>query len=157
MTSKEKPSKINDLVMMSVGGFLTIVFFGNRLPIPIWVLLGIAVFGLWWLFLMPTRCDTILRTNRTRLCTRKVRGKLRGCDQWHSVDKRDAVFATLLRMRNPGLMFRMMWAPPQIVPGGTSVSKMAGSQKTTYDVIMLLLTLISTAAGVAGAVFAALS
>lgn len=106
---------------------------------------------------MSTKCDTILRTNSTRLCTRNVRGKLRGCKQWHSVDKRDAVFATLLRMRNPGLMFRMMWAAPQTVPGVSSLSDTVGGRKATYDVSMLLLTLIGAVTGVASAVFAALS
>jgi hypothetical protein len=157
MANDEKPTKINDLVVMLVLGFLIFALFGNRLPTPVWVLLGIAVFGLWWLFLMPTKCDTVLRTDRTRLCIRNVRGKLRGCEQWHSRDKRDAVFAALLRMRNPGMMFRMMWAPPQIVPGGGNVSNMASSRKATYDATMLLLTVIGTVAGVASAVFTALS
>ena len=157
MADDEKPKKINDLAAMVVLGFLTIVFLGDRLPTPVWVLFGIAVFGLWWLFFMPTKCDTILRTNSTRLYTRNVRGKLRGCKQWHSVDKRDAVFATLFRMRNPGLMFRMMWAAPQTVPGVSSLSDTVGGRKATYDVSMLLLTLIGAVAGVASAVFTALS
>lgn len=157
MAGDEKPTKINDLAAMLVAGFLTLIFFGNRLPTAAWVFLGIAAFGLWWLFLMPTKCDTVLRTDRGRLCTKNVRGKLRGCEQWHSRDKRDAVFAALFRMRNPGLMFRMMWAPPPIVPGGSNVSAMAGSRKATYDATMLLLTLIGALAGVASAAFAALS
>lgn len=97
MANDEKPKKINDLAVMVVLGFFAILFLGDRLPTPVWVLLGIAVFGLWWLFVMPTKCDTILRTDSTKLCTRDVRGKLRGCRQGHSRDKRDAVFATLLR------------------------------------------------------------
>lgn len=145
--------KLGDITTMIITGFLTYAVFRDDVPIPLWVVLAITVLCLWWLFLIPTYCDAVKRTNPSELCTRRVRGKFRGCED-HARDKRDAVFA-LLNMRNPGTIFRVGWRGPGILPQ-TTVAQAHAASNATRESWMLTLTAVSTIAAVAGAVFTAM-
>jgi len=72
----------------------------------LWVigLLDAMVLVLWFLFLMPTKCDFEVEGRGCRL---DVYGKVQGCG-FHGRDKRDAMCAAL-GLRNPGTAFRLTW------------------------------------------------
>lgn len=144
--------KAKDLSTILVVGIFCYAFYGDTLPVFLWPLMAIAVMGLWWFLLIPTYCDSVLRTDPTRLCTRRVRGKLRGCED-HARNKRDAAFA-LLSMRNPGMIFRVGWAGPSALPVDT-VAQARAASNATREAWMLVLTAISAFAGVLGAAFTA--
>jgi hypothetical protein len=135
--------------MVLVGAVLY-YFFGRELSSMTMTLVVVAVLMVWACFFMPTRCD--YQTQRYTPCTRWVRGKLRGC-RTHGRLKRDAVFAAI-RLRNPGLLFRVMWsAPGTAIPGSIETTSGGGvsqsrsflpSKQAAYDVAMLVLTMVST-------------
>lgn len=120
------------------------------------VLLGAVALLLWFLFLMPTKCDFEVQG---RGCRRNVYGKVRGChDHWR--DKRDAMFAAL-RMRNPGMAFRVMWLSGSSGGrplGGAGAADGAGASdpasssgnrgQAMFNMVSLIVALVGSAAGV---------
>jgi len=115
------------------------------------VFLALAVLMVWVCFFMPTHCD--YQTLRTTPCTRLVRGKLRGCRS-HGRLKRDAVFAAI-KLRNPGLLFRVMWsapntpAAPRAMPSVAAASpSSSASKQAANEVAMLVFTVVSAVAAV---------
>ena len=153
--AKRKPTKFGELTFMIVFGALAYAVVNDALQPIFWVLLGLAVLGLWWFFAMPTKCDVL--TNRGKQCQNDVRGKLGGC-RWHAREKRDAIFA-MFNMRNPGQMFRLAWSAnaPVATTHPTTGESLTVSRRTAYEAIMLICTIASTVAGVAGTVFTAMT
>jgi hypothetical protein len=145
--------KFRDLTVGTLAAALAYVFFRESVSAVLWICFSVAAVGIWWLFLIPTYCDTVLRSDVSRLCTRHVRGKLRGCGQFHARDKRDAVW-DLLNLRNPGMVFRVGWRPPAFVPR-TTPAQSAAAVNAARETWMLILTGISAVAGVLGAIFTA--
>jgi hypothetical protein len=122
-----------------------------RYGIGIVLLLGFVVFLVWFLFLMPTRCDFEVKG---RGCRRRVRGKVGGCHD-HARDKRDAIFAAF-RMRNPGVAFRLMWRDgaqagrrlgAEPVPTNPAASA-ANRSQALFNAASLVVAVISAVAGV---------
>src|SRR6266567_2971992 len=106
MTRRKRATKFGDLVgLVMLGAGYGILFAGSVSPITTG-LLSVTVLLVWVTVLIPTHCD--YRTQRGKPCDRAVRGKLRGCRD-HGRWKRDAMFA-MIKLRNPGLMFRVMWS-----------------------------------------------
>jgi hypothetical protein len=110
---------------------------------------------LWILLLMPTRCHWDLGTHG---CTRSVKGKLNGCRS-HNQRKHDAAWSAL-GLRNPGTLLRVTWTGGDHhgwKVGRTSLSARAlpdsdgtsgGKKQGTYNMIMLLVTVVGSVAGV---------
>lgn len=155
MARRRRATKSGDLLVMSVVGLVTYSIYRQSLPPMSWGLLAVAVLMTWICLLMPTYCD--YQTARRKPCSRRVRGKLRGCRD-HRREKRDALFAAI-RLRNPGLLFRVMWSPssPSSAPGafgsvGTATSnavpQSAPSKQAAGEVAMLIFTVISAVAAV---------
>lgn len=119
------------------------------------ILLGFVVLMLWVLFVMPTKCDYDVGG---RGCVRGVCGKLNGCHD-HGRLKRDAMFAAM-RMRNPGLIFRVMWSSGSHsgrALGATSPIPASDAEKMSdekrakqgaYNLVMLVVTAVGSIAGV---------
>jgi hypothetical protein len=153
MARGKRDSKPGDLIVL-VGAYAVFWYVCSATLSEFSVILvGLTTALLWTCFLMPTYCD--YRTLQNTPCTRRVRGKLRGC-RTHSRSKRDALFAAL-RMRNPGLVFRVMWSAPGqtasipakiIGASGSGTTSPRPTKQSANDVIMLYLTLISTVATV---------
>src|SRR5882672_9787764 len=108
MARRGRATKLGDLLPMTLLGGVIYYAYRLRLSSLSWAVVAVAVIMIWVCLFMPTRCD--YQTLRDTPCTRWVRGKLRGC-RTHSRLKRDAVFAAI-RLRNPGLLFRVMWSAP---------------------------------------------
>lgn len=153
MARRKRKTKSADLVVL-VGGYVVFccVYSASFSGVSV-VLIGISAALLWLCFLMPTYCD--YRTLQNTPCTRGVRGKLRGCHT-HGRLKRDAMFAAL-RLRNPGLLFRIMWSAPSQaasvppkVASSSSPTTASGhpTKQSANDIAMLYLTVISTIATV---------
>jgi len=142
--------KVTDLTALAVTGLVTYGLYRHDMPKALWPVIAISALGLWWLVLIPTYCDSVLRSDPSKLCTRRVRGKLRGCED-HARDKRDAVFG-LLNLQNPGVLFRVGWGTTGTLPAYTKAQAAAASN-ATRDTWMFIFTALSTAAGVAGAAF----
>lgn len=126
--SKRKPSnfqlKIKDLSVLTVAATIAYVYLEPRFGGLFFGLLLFVVFMIWVLFFMPTKCDFQL-ISRNGTCKNDVRGKLRGCTgRKHEQPKRDAVWSAL-RMRNPGLLFRVMW-----VDQGAHGTRVGGSSRS---------------------------
>lgn len=139
---------------MLLVGVVTYALFRDGASRLIWPALAIFVAGVWWLWLIPTYCDSVLRSNTALLCTRRVRGKLRGCED-HARDKRDAVFA-ILNMRNPGMIFRVVWAGPNVLPTAT-VAQAQVASNAGRDSWMLIFTVVGAVGSLLGAAFTAMS
>lgn len=154
MAKKQKHTKSGDLVGMIVVGGAAYLLFADRLALPVWILLGISALGVWFLFIMPTRCDVLARHGQP--CRNPVKGKLTGCRS-HDREKRDAIFA-MFNLRNPGQFFRFAWSAPQPVkarqPGTQEL--LTVSRNTAYEAIILVCTLLSTLAAVTGTTFTAI-
>ncbi|TCP48518.1 hypothetical protein EV191_11075 [Tamaricihabitans halophyticus] len=160
MARKTKPSKFGELIALIIIGAVVHVIYGHLLPTVSWALIALAVFMLWISFFMPTYCD--YRTQRNRPCRWRVRGKLRGCGI-HARDKRDALWRAC-RLKNPGTLFRVMWAspddPPPARPGaGTPNTSLqpAATQQGARDAAVFYCTLVSTVAGVISAIVGVLA
>ena len=97
-------SKLDHLPWLAGAGLVGYFTLEPTYGLGVVVLLGLVALMLWFLFLMPTKCDFDVGG---RGCRRDVYGKLRGCHD-HRRDKRDAMFAAL-QMRNPGMAFRVLW------------------------------------------------
>lgn len=153
MARRGRATKFGDLLPMTLLGGAIYYGYGPRLSSLSWVLLAVAVLMVWVCFFMPTHCD--YQTLRSTPCTRWVRGKLRGCRS-HGRLKRDAVFA-VIKLRNPGLLFRVMWsapttpAAPRAMPtvAATSPSSpVPPSKQAANEVAMLVFTVVSAVAAV---------
>lgn len=153
MTKRTKKSKFGELMTLICAYVALWYIYSATLSTFLLIFIGLTTLLFWFCFLMPTYCD--YRTLQNTPCTRSVRGKLGGCHS-HGRLKRDALFATF-HLRNPGMIFRVMWsAPGQPTPTPTKVvgSTSPGattarpSKQSAYDLLMLYLTVISTAATV---------
>ena len=153
MVRRKRKTKSADLVVLVSGYSVLWYVYSPVVPELSMILIGISAVLIWICFLVPTYCD--YRTQQNRPCTRGVRGKLRGCHD-HSRLKRDAMFAAF-RLRNPGMLFRIMWsAPSQATPGppqtvgssGPGTAPAKPTKQSANDMAMLYLTVISTAATV---------
>lgn len=138
------------LGVLAVMGFIDYFALKPHYGLGVALLLGFIVILLWFLFLMPTRCDFEVKG---RGCRRGARGKVGGCHD-HARDKRDALFAAL-RMRNPGMAFRVMWrdgpragrpmgSPPVPHPPGSAANR----NQALFNAVSLLVAVISAVAGV---------
>lgn len=154
MARRNRATKFGDLVPMTLLGGAVYYGYGPQFSSLFWAFLAVTVLMIWICFFMPTRCD--YQTLRDTPCTRWVRGKLRGC-RTHGRLKRDAVFAAI-RLRNPGLLFRVMWSAPntpaapraatQTATNTASSSSAPPSKQTANDVAMLGFTMVSAVAAV---------
>ncbi|MGH3564934.1 MAG: hypothetical protein ACRDRH_02635 [Pseudonocardia sp.] len=141
------------LVALAVVGLVGYFALEPRYGLGVVLLLGFVVLLLWVLFLMPTRCDFEVNG---RGCRRKVNGKARGCHD-HAQAKRDAIFAAL-RMRNPGMAFRLMWldgsqagrALDGSAPGGRSLSadSAANRSQAVFNTVSIIVAAVGSIAGV---------
>lgn len=148
MGRRKAATKSGDLVVLVALGACYWILLAGAQPSFTTGLLFLTVLLVWICLLMPTHCD--YRTQRGKPCDRSVRGKLRGCRD-HGRWKRDAMFA-MLKLRNPGLLFRVMWSAPgaatvTTVSAGTPAQS-GPSEQSAYDVVMLVLTIVSTVATV---------
>jgi hypothetical protein len=151
MGRRKRATKTGDLTGILVAGAVFYYAFHQTLSWITMALITLTVLAGWVSFVMPTHCD--YQTLRGTPCDRGVRGKLRGChshDRW----KRDALFSAI-RLRNPGLLFRVMWSAPGSTAGSVPTTGPGGGQAQTEpskqsasDVAMLTLTVVSTVATV---------
>ena len=152
MTSQNRPNKIGDLVALGSAGSVLYFTYQDAFPMISWLILAGAAVLCWACLLMPTWCD--YQTQRGTPCTRRVRGKLRGCRQ-HSRLKRDAMFAAM-GMRNPGMVIRVMWSAPDDLSRTSPVAQPcpvrqtepALTKQSASDAIMLVATVVGSLASV---------
>jgi hypothetical protein len=149
MARQKRSKKSNDLLVMTAVGLVVWLMFADRLSTLVSVLVCATVLLVWVCVAMPTACD--FRTRSGTPCLRRVRGKLCGCHD-HGRSKRDALFA-LMKIRNPGMIFRVMWSVSAVVPVAsgraamTSVAPELGmSRRDAGNVLVLLLTVTSALA-----------
>ncbi|MDN5858075.1 MAG: hypothetical protein L0H84_05575 [Pseudonocardia sp.] len=114
------------LLALAAAYWLGYLLLTPRYGLGVVLLIGFVVLLLWVLFVMPTRCDFHVQG---RGCRRKVHGKFNGCHD-HAQAKRDAIFAAL-RMRNPGMAFRVMWLDRN--DGGNSLGGREGGRPDPAD------------------------
>lgn len=117
------------------------------------IFLGVVVLILWFVFLMPTRCDFEVKG---RGCRRRASGKVGGCHD-HARDKRDAIFAAM-RMRNPGMAFRVMWQDGSIggraLGGAGSLGRPdaadspANRSQAVFNLVSIIIAAVGSVAGV---------
>lgn len=157
MGSKKRRTKLGDLLALVAFGLITYALLAEKLGLVFLSSLWIFVVFVWVGFLMPTWCDYEVGG---RGCMLKANGKLRGC-HYHARLKRDAAFA-VLRCRNPGQIFRLMWstgaplpgrrvgtgAPDPTVPGSGGRRSAPPSRRSSYDASMWFLTAVSAVAAV---------
>lgn len=116
-------------------------------------LLAVALWGAYQLLFCPTTCNAEKRNGEP--CDRDAYGRLRSCGlQRHRDIKRDALWAAVTRRRSPFARYRITWARDRREEGLT-LQPPTGSQQTReapalglYNVLMLVLTAVSTIAGV---------
>jgi hypothetical protein len=151
MGRRKRSTKTGDLTVLLAAGAVFYYAYHQALSWFTMALIMLTVLTGWVSFVMPTHCD--YQTQRGKPCDRNVRGKLRGCHD-HSRWKRDALFSAV-RLRNPGLLFRVMWSAPGTVAGGLPTpasgvgqAQTAPSKQSASDVAMLTLTVVSTVATV---------
>ena len=141
-------------VIEAIGYAVLVNHYGSGVRgIGAFVLLGGVVLLVWMLFVMPTLCDFEVRG---RGCRRPVSGKAVGCHN-HGRVKRDAMFAAL-RMRNPGIAFRVMWLDGaqggrvlgQGAPGSTGRSAGADHNRSQafFNLASLFVAVVGAVAGV---------
>ncbi len=146
MARNRRRTKFSDLVFMVLAGAFIYYIFADQVSALAWGLLAIAAIMTWMSLFMPTYCD--VETVRGGGCRRGVYGKLRAC-RTHARDKRDAVFA-LFSLRNPGILFRVMWSDGSASGSriGDSTQAQLTSRRAAYDVAMLFVAVVSACAGV---------
>lgn len=141
--------KQNDLIVLVPAGFLGYALFAPKWGPVLYSLILAVVIMVWILFFMDTRCD--YQTDKGSPCTREVYGKVRGCRQFHSRLKTDAIYAAL-RMRNPGMVFRVMWftsGSQGQAFGATSTAQaaaLANQSQGVGSLIMIVFTIIGAVA-----------
>lgn len=83
----QRPTKLHHAPWLLGIGLVGYFWLVPAYGLFVYVLLAFCVFMLWFLFLMPTRCDFEVDG---RGCRRRVNGKVNGCYD-HGRDKRDAI------------------------------------------------------------------
>jgi hypothetical protein len=113
---------------------------------PALAILWIFALVLWVAFFKPTQCD--VETRNGEGCGNPARGRLRACHLVkHKRAKHDALW-TMLKLKNPAIRYRVMWAQPRSSYGRESPQPETTPprlMKPLYDGIMLAATVVGAA------------
>jgi hypothetical protein len=155
-SKRKSRSKVRHLICISVieiigYAALTARYGTGVYGIGLFVLLSVVGITLWLLFLIPTKCDFEVRG---RGCRRNVYGKAIGC-QDHGQAKRDAMFAAL-KMRNPGMAFRVTWLDGahggrplgHSTPADVDTSRVPNRGQALFNLASIFVATVGSVAGV---------
>jgi hypothetical protein len=133
----------------SLGGLVVLIltlFAVYRKDWPALAILWIFSLVLWIAFFKPTQCDVETRDGEG--CGNPARGRLRACHLVkHKRAKHDALW-TMLKLKNPAIRYRVMWAQPRSSYGRESSQPETAPprlMRPVYDGTMLAATVVGAA------------
>jgi hypothetical protein len=149
MPRRRRRSKAGGL---SFGGFVVLglsLLAVYRKDWPALAILWIFALVLWLGLFKATQCD--VETSNGQGCGNQAHGRLRACHLVkHKRAKHDALW-TMLRLKNPAIRYRIMWAQPRSNYGRVSAQPETSPprlMRPVYDATMLVATVVGAAATV---------